>query len=48
VAGFALPPDVRREELRMRVEAEGFNVRHLRLDGTNLALDLRQMLYGGN
>lgn len=48
VAGFALPPDVRRHELRMRVEAEGFNVRHLRLDGTNLALDLRQVLYGSD
>jgi hypothetical protein len=28
------------------VRAEGFNPRHMRLDGTNLALDLRRALYG--
>jgi hypothetical protein len=46
VAGFVLPADVRPADLRMAVRAEGFNPRHLRLDGTNLAIDLREALYG--
>jgi predicted AlkP superfamily pyrophosphatase or phosphodiesterase len=47
VAGFALPADVRASELHLVVEAEGFNARHLLLDGTSLAIDLREALYGG-
>jgi hypothetical protein len=31
----------------MAVRAEGFNPRHMLLDGSNLALDLRAVLYGG-
>jgi hypothetical protein len=47
LAGFAIPADIRLEDLRMSVRANGFNVRHVRLDGSNLALDLRELLYGG-
>jgi hypothetical protein len=46
LAGFALPADVRAHDLAMSVTAEGFNPRHLRLDGTSLAIDLREALYG--
>lgn len=46
IAGFTLPADVRPSALAMSVHAEGFNPRHLRLDGTNIALDLRAALYG--
>jgi hypothetical protein len=46
LAGFVLPPDIPARDLRMSVRAEGFNTRHLRLDGTSIALDLRQALYG--
>jgi phosphonoacetate hydrolase len=46
LAGFAIPPDIRAHDLAMSVTAEGFNPRHLRLDGTNLGLDLREALYG--
>ncbi len=47
ICGFAIPADMRPEELRMAVRAEGFNPRHMLLDGSNLALDLRAVLYGG-
>ena len=30
----------------MAVRADGFNPRHLLLDGKNLAVDLREALYG--
>ncbi len=46
VCGFAIPADMRPDELRMAVHAEGFNPRHMLLDGSNLALDLRTALYG--
>jgi hypothetical protein len=46
VCGFAIPADMRPEDLRMAVRAEGFNPRHMLLDGSNLALDLREVLYG--
>ncbi|MFN0148457.1 MAG: alkaline phosphatase family protein [Dehalococcoidia bacterium] len=46
LAGFVIPADIRAHELAMSVHGEGFNPRHLRLDGTNLALDLREALYG--
>jgi hypothetical protein len=44
--GFAIPADVEPEELVAVVRAEGFNARHLRLDGSNLCIDLREVLYG--
>lgn len=46
LAAFPVPGDVAPGELRMSVRAEGFNPRHLRLDGTNLVLDVEQALYG--
>jgi hypothetical protein len=46
VAGFATPPDVARRDLVVAVSHPDFNERHLRLDGTNLVIDLRRELYG--
>jgi len=46
VAGISIPADLAPADLRLRVHAEGFNPRHMLLDGTNLALDLRRALYG--
>ena len=45
-AGVVIPPDVRPGELRMAVRANGFNSRHMLMDGSNLALDLRETLFG--
>ncbi len=45
-AGIAIPADLDPEDLRIAVRAEGFNPRHMLLDGTNLAIDLRELLYG--
>jgi hypothetical protein len=47
LAGFATPPDVSPHEIVVRVAHPDFNPRHLRLDGTNLSIDLRRELYGG-
>ena len=47
VCGFAIPADMRPEDLRMSVRADAFNTRHMLLDGSNLALDLVEALYGG-
>ena len=46
VFGFPTPSDAASEHLAVSVRAEGFNPRHLLLDGTNLVLDLRKALYG--
>jgi predicted AlkP superfamily pyrophosphatase or phosphodiesterase len=46
VAGISIPADLRPSDLRVRIAAEGFNARHMRLDGSNMALDLRSVLYG--
>ncbi|MGE0597929.1 MAG: alkaline phosphatase family protein [Dehalococcoidia bacterium] len=46
VAGISIPADLRPSDLRIRVHAEGFNPRHMLLDGNNLALDLQRVLYG--
>lgn len=46
LAGFAIPADMEPSDLRLSVRAEGFNRRHLLLDGTNLGIDLREALYG--
>ena len=44
--GFATPSDIHTDHLLVSVRAAGFNPRHLRLDGTNLVLDLVHELYG--
>jgi hypothetical protein len=46
-AGLAIPADLRPEEMTMEVSAPGFNSRRIRLDGTNVVVDLRKVLYGG-
>ncbi|HNO65031.1 MAG TPA: carboxypeptidase-like regulatory domain-containing protein, partial [Tepidiformaceae bacterium] len=46
VAGISVPADLAPADLRLRVQADGFNPRHMLLDGSNLALDLRRVLYG--
>lgn len=46
VAGISIPADLTPADLRVRVHADGFNARHMLLDGSNLALDLRRVLYG--
>ena len=45
VAGISIPADLTPADLRVRIQADGFNARRMRLDGTNFALDLRQVLY---
>ncbi|MBI5948899.1 MAG: alkaline phosphatase family protein [Chloroflexi bacterium] len=45
-AGIAIPADLDPGDLRVAIRADGFNPRHMLLDGTNLALDLRRALYG--
>jgi len=50
--GFATPPDVSTRDLVARIDADEapgedeFNPRAVRLDGTNLCVDLRARLYG--
>jgi hypothetical protein len=44
--GFATPSDLESHRIGIRVSRKGFNARHLLLDGTRLALDLRAALYG--
>lgn len=46
VAGISIPADLTPADLRVRIYADGFNARHMLLDGSNLALDLRRVLYG--
>jgi len=46
IAGFATPADVPRHDIVVAVHHRDFNPRHVRLDGTNLAIDLRRELYG--
>ncbi len=45
VAGFAIPADIAPHDLRLAVHAPGFNPRHMRLDGSNIAIDLVELLY---
>jgi hypothetical protein len=47
VYGFPTPPEAPTGRLAVSVRAPGRNPRHLLLDGTPLALDLRAVLYGG-
>jgi phosphonoacetate hydrolase len=46
VAGLPLPVGEEPESLVVRIEHERFNSRHLRLDGTNVVEDVRQLLHG--
>lgn len=46
VVGLTIPADVPLEHIAVSVRHETFNSRHLRLDGTRLGIDLRQVLYG--
>jgi hypothetical protein len=43
---FPTPNDVPSSAIAVSVRAAGFNPRHVLMDGTNLALDLRSVLYG--
>jgi hypothetical protein len=46
IAGFATPADVPPSQIVLAVHHPDFNSRHMRLDGSNLAIDLRRELYG--
>jgi len=46
LGGFATPAAARPGEIVLAVHHHDYNPRHLRLDGTNLAIDLRSELYG--
>jgi hypothetical protein len=46
VAGFSTPADVPRRGIVLSVHHPEYNPRHLRLDGSNLVIDLRRELYG--
>ncbi len=46
IAGFAIPADVPPADIVLAVHHPDYNSRHLRLDGRNLAIDLRRELYG--
>jgi hypothetical protein len=46
LAACAVPAELRPDELLAAVHAEGFNPRHVRLDGSNVCVDLREVLYG--
>jgi hypothetical protein len=46
VYGFATPSEISSERIAIAIHREGFNPRHVRLDGHRLALDLRRALYG--
>ena len=45
VAGFSTPADVAPRDIVLSIQHPDYNPRHLRLDGTNLAIDLRRALY---
>jgi phosphonoacetate hydrolase len=46
IAAFATPADVPPHRIVLSIRDQDYNPRHLRLDGTNLAIDLRSDLYG--
>lgn len=46
VAGISIPADLQPADLRVAIHAPEFNSRHMLLDGNNLAIDLREVLYG--
>ena len=43
---LATPADIAPSQIVLAVRHPDFNARHLRLDGSNLAIDLRRELYG--
>jgi hypothetical protein len=45
VAGVPLPAELPADEVVITVHHDDYNPRHLRLDGSNVALDLRELLY---
>ena len=45
VAGVALPADLHAHDVVVTVHHAGYNPRHLRLDGSNVIPDLRELLY---
>lgn len=47
VAGIPLPVDLPPEDVVLSVHHDDYNPRHLRLDGTNVVIDLRELLYPG-
>ena len=47
VFGFPVPSDVASRDVTITVDAEGFNTRRIRLDGTSVVPDLVAALYGG-
>jgi hypothetical protein len=46
VAGVPLPAEVAAHDVVVIVHHDDYNPRHLRLDGSNVAIDLRELLYG--
>ena len=46
VFGFATPSELESDAIVVSVNAKGFNPRQLRLDGSSLASDPREVLYG--
>ena len=46
IAGFATPADIEPAHIVLSVHHPDYNPRHLRLDGSNLCIDLRRALYG--
>jgi hypothetical protein len=46
IAGFATPADVAPADIALSVRHPDYNPRHLRLDGSNMVIDLRRELYG--
>jgi hypothetical protein len=46
IAGFATPADLEPADVAISVRHPDYNPRHVRLDGSNLAVDLRKELYG--
>ena len=46
VAGVPLLVDQAAEDVIVTIEHEDYNPRHMRLDGTNVVVDLREVLYG--
>jgi hypothetical protein len=45
IAAFATPGNLRDDDLILEVEHPDFNRRTLRLDGTSIHPDLRELLY---
>ncbi|OGO50779.1 MAG: hypothetical protein A2148_03575 [Chloroflexi bacterium RBG_16_68_14] len=46
VAGIPLPADLPPHDVLISVHHDDYNPRHLRLDGSNVVLDLQELLYG--